>query len=219
MREGQDERGTNPRLLEIVLGDVRSCPASGSRTTSPVATAVSRPFMTTAAESQRIAGSCRSFGAAPGPTSPPPHPRRALPNALGDIVEAPWATQLTQSRGIGRILIEQTIIVSDSDPAFPFTNVQIQTLLNQWINGQSCTGPEPFRHQREFRAGGAVANRRAAALLAQQRRGGPAVEPPHSLRPRTGCSRCGSHDPEQLRQPGQSRAGLPGRQYPLLLLA
>jgi hypothetical protein len=84
---------------------------------------------------------------------------------------------------------------------------------------QSCADPEPFRHQGEFRTGGAVANRRAAALLAQQRRARPAVEHPDSLRRRTGCSRCGNHDAEQLRQPGQSRAGLPGRQCHALVLA
>jgi hypothetical protein len=62
-------------------------------------------------------------------------------NALGDIVEGPWATQLAQYRGIGRISIDQTIIVSNSDPAVSFTNPQIQTLLNQLITAGTIPAP------------------------------------------------------------------------------
>ena len=62
-------------------------------------------------------------------------------NALGDIVEGPWATQLAQYRGIGRISIDQTMIVSDSDPAVSFTNPQIQALLNQLITAGTIPAP------------------------------------------------------------------------------
>ena len=62
-------------------------------------------------------------------------------NALGDIVEGPWATQLAQYRGIGRISIDQTIIVSGSDPAASFTNPQIQALPNQLITAGTIPAP------------------------------------------------------------------------------
>jgi hypothetical protein len=62
-------------------------------------------------------------------------------NALGEIVEGPWATQLAQYRGIGPIAIDQVVVVTGSDPPTSFTNPEIQALLAQLIAAGTIPAP------------------------------------------------------------------------------
>jgi len=66
----------------------------------------------------------------------------AFTNALTGIVTGPWGTQLGQYRGIGPMSVEQTALVTNSDPPTRFTNTDIQTMLRAQIDNGTLPVPD-----------------------------------------------------------------------------
>ncbi len=62
--------------------------------------------------------------------------------ALSDIVTGPWATQLGQYRGIGRVAVEKMVEITSSDPATKFTNSDIQAMLKSQIDNGTLPQPD-----------------------------------------------------------------------------
>jgi len=63
-------------------------------------------------------------------------------NALTGIATGVWGTQLAQYRGVGPISMENTILVTASDPPTSFTNTDIQNMLRNQIDLGNLPNPD-----------------------------------------------------------------------------
>jgi hypothetical protein len=62
--------------------------------------------------------------------------------ALEGIVGGPWSSKLAQYRGIGPMSIEQTSMITVSDPPLNFTNANIQAMLTAQIDNGTLPAPD-----------------------------------------------------------------------------
>ena len=76
-------------------------------------------------------------------TDPATNPSQAdFTNAVANLVDGPWGTQLSQYRGIGPLSLDGTVTITSSDPPQTFTDPDIQAMIQAQITGGTVPAPD-----------------------------------------------------------------------------
>jgi hypothetical protein len=63
-------------------------------------------------------------------------------NAVSNLVNGPWGTQLSQYRGISRMSLEQIVTITTSDPPTSFSDPQIQNMITAQLDAGNILAPD-----------------------------------------------------------------------------